>query len=658
MFKNIINSAFLFILLLATQDILTGQDLEILSSEAVVTASRIPQESYKTGRSIEIITQSDLQEYPIQSVDEILRYLSGVNTNIRAPFGVQNDIGIRGSTYTQVLILIDNVRFNDPLTGHFNSNIPISKSEIDHIEVIKGPAAVAYGSDAVGGLIHIKTKLYVAQEESRYLESTVDVSFGENNLLTSDVAVIMKKSKWLLSGSQMTRLANGPEYINPNFLSGTSSDSLYNSDFDLRTYGVSLGYLFTPRTKVLLRAGYDYRDFNAKYFYTNSVFDESRETITNGWGTGTLIQTLGKHRMEVNLSIKSVDDFFEFNPQFTPNTHNTQQHIGQYSHIYTHDPKTTIGFGAQVIDKRIDSSDRGNHVNLNSGIYVLGSRQFGNEIFLNLGARLESDANFGTEFLPQVSLSWKKNITVLRGSYGKSIRAADFTERFVSSLIPNLSPGRNIGNPDLLAEVSHSYDIGADIYLESGVNLSATGFYRESQNLIDFSLRNESTITNVSNLQEGEDYFYADNVSESNVLGLELTANKKWKFWTRGFFDANLAYTLMRTEAEAGDLSKYISNHPTSNFSSVLNLGIYKLNFILASNYIKRNPEFAEGIGRIDESYWVSNFKWGYSPTPSIKLYFQIYNVANVSHQEVLGAVLPGRWVSFGFVYDVINEDF
>ena len=649
----------LLICILAISVSVSAQDLEVISSEATVTASRIPQKSYETGRSVQVIKQVDLIEYPVQSIDELLRYVAGVNTNMRAPFGVQNDIGMRGSTYSQVLILIDNVRFNDPLTGHFNNNIPVSIAEIDHIEVIKGPAAVAYGSDAVGGLIHIKTKTYVATEEARSLESVVDMSFGEHNLLATDAALIMKKSKWLISGSQMTRIANGPEYVNPNFLSGVATDSLYNGDFDLRTYSVSLGYLFSPRTKVLLRTGYDYRDFNAKYFYTNSAFDESRETITNGWGTAALMHTAGKHKMEVNLGIKSVDDLFVFNPLFTPNTHNTRQYIGQYSHVYQHDAKTTLGFGIQVIDKHIDSSDRGNHNNTNTGIYAVGTRQFGNDVHLNVGFRVENDQNFGTEVLPQASISWKiEDYAVFRGSYGKSIRAADFTERFVSSQIPNLTPGRNIGNPDLLAEISHSYDLGVDLIRYYGFNFSATAFYRASQNLIDFSERNASTINNVSTLQPGENYFYADNISESNVAGIELSANRKWKWLERSFFDMRLAYTYLQTNAETGTVSKYISNHPTSNLATVLNLGIYKLNFMLASNYINRNPEFTQGIGEIKDAYLINNFKLGYNTLPNVKLYFQVHNITDVQYQEVLGAVMPGRWVSFGVVYRVTNEDF
>ena len=143
----------LAILLTLSTVYLTAQEDSIQIEEVSITATRIPMESYKTGRSVEIITAEHIAKQPATSVDELLRNIVGLNINSRNGFGVQADIGIRGSTFSQVLVLVDNVRFNDPLTAHFNNNIPVALADIDHIEVIKGPAGASYGSDAVGGLI-------------------------------------------------------------------------------------------------------------------------------------------------------------------------------------------------------------------------------------------------------------------------------------------------------------------------------------------------------------------------------------------------------------------------------------------------------------------------------------------------------------------------
>ena len=84
----------------------------------------------------------------------------GVEVQSRGGFGVQGDIVMRGSTFTQVLILVNGMRLNDPLTGHFNSYIPVSMADIERIEILRGAASAMYGPDAVGGVINIISKTF------------------------------------------------------------------------------------------------------------------------------------------------------------------------------------------------------------------------------------------------------------------------------------------------------------------------------------------------------------------------------------------------------------------------------------------------------------------------------------------------------------------
>ncbi len=123
-----------------------------------VSATRLAVKKYESGKNITVLSQQEIQQHPVTTVDELLQYVGGINVNSRGGFGVQADIGMRGSTFSQVLILVDNQRINDPLTAHFNSNVPIPLSEIHHIEIVRGSAAASYGADAVGGIIHVKTQ--------------------------------------------------------------------------------------------------------------------------------------------------------------------------------------------------------------------------------------------------------------------------------------------------------------------------------------------------------------------------------------------------------------------------------------------------------------------------------------------------------------------
>src|SRR5690625_5458532 len=80
-----------------------------------VTASRITTDISESGKSVSVYTADDIRKLPVTSVDDLLRYLPGINLNSRGGFGVQSDVGIRGTTFSQVLFLLDTTPLNDPL---------------------------------------------------------------------------------------------------------------------------------------------------------------------------------------------------------------------------------------------------------------------------------------------------------------------------------------------------------------------------------------------------------------------------------------------------------------------------------------------------------------------------------------------------------------
>jgi iron complex outermembrane receptor protein len=94
----------------------------------VVTASRIPQQLSKIGQSVSIITREEIEALPADSIADLLQTVSGVDVRRRGTHGVQADVGIRGSTFEQTLILIDGINVSDPQTGHHNLDIPVWKT--------------------------------------------------------------------------------------------------------------------------------------------------------------------------------------------------------------------------------------------------------------------------------------------------------------------------------------------------------------------------------------------------------------------------------------------------------------------------------------------------------------------------------------------------
>ena len=97
------------------------------------------------GKNTTIITASEIQNFSFQSIDELFKLMPSIELQSRGGFGTQSDITLRGSTFNQTLVLLDGLRINDPLTGHFSMYIPISPFEIYQIQIIRGSGSSIYG---------------------------------------------------------------------------------------------------------------------------------------------------------------------------------------------------------------------------------------------------------------------------------------------------------------------------------------------------------------------------------------------------------------------------------------------------------------------------------------------------------------------------------
>ena len=105
-------------------------------AEIEVTASRVKTALPDASRIIGIMTQEQINAYPVQSVNDILKYAVGVDVRQRGPMGAQTDVGVRGGNFEQVAILLDGINICDPQTGHNSFDFPVDMSDIDHIEVL------------------------------------------------------------------------------------------------------------------------------------------------------------------------------------------------------------------------------------------------------------------------------------------------------------------------------------------------------------------------------------------------------------------------------------------------------------------------------------------------------------------------------------------
>ena len=117
------------------QKLVNLDDIEILENRIQVPLS-------ESTRSLDIISKAEIMSYPVQSVSELLQYMGGADIRRRGPNGTQADINFRGSTFEQVLVLINGVKIIDPQTSHHVLNLPLDMDIIERIEIIKGPILI------------------------------------------------------------------------------------------------------------------------------------------------------------------------------------------------------------------------------------------------------------------------------------------------------------------------------------------------------------------------------------------------------------------------------------------------------------------------------------------------------------------------------------
>ena len=615
----------------------------------LVQTTRIPLKASETGRSISILTKEQIQQLPATTFYELLQTICGVEVQSRGGFGVQGDIVMRGSTFSQVLVLIDGMKINDPLTGHFNCYVPISNMEIERIEILKGAGASMYGPDAVGGVINIITKGFDSLKNGT--TSSGSISYGDNNLVSSTASVFHKSNKFYVGLGASINHSKGDSIL-PVAVNDSTTLEGYRNYFDIKNISLSAGFKINNLWELKVRSSILSSDFNARYFYTNSTFDKSTE-ITSNWFNRVQLQrkTNSGSILDINASYKRSNDEFIYSPDFpSTNIHTmgfTNFTINNSKEI---NEKLIVKSGIQADLRTIESNDRGNHSDYHFGAYLMGVYK-SNNLVLTTIAREDYDENYGFEFCPQLSASYTMNNLVLRASAGKSIRAADYTERYVSNNIVELTPGRSLGNPNLMAERGLSEEIGINYSPFKNTLFKATIFSRQSSNIIDYVLTNEGDIGSVSDigsLYSGVDYFFAKNIKDVNINGFELELNSKFLISENSTLNWQMGYTF--TDITNDTLGIYLSSFAKHLLNAQLILNYNSFQFSISGLYKERTAQAAESISSdLESSYGLLNARVGYGLLDNkLSLNVQILNLLDKEYQNILGAKMPGRWLMGG----------
>ncbi len=616
---------------------LYSQQTDVEMENVIITANQSAQQQKESGRNVISIKGELFKSLPVNSIDELLRYLPGIEVQMRGPQGSQSDIVIRGGTFQQVLIIIDGVKLNDPLTGHFNSYSPIHPSEIERIEILKGSASAIYGSEAVGGVINIITKTFANKVEKRKNQFMGRLVGGEYQLFNADAAFSYTKDKTTFSGGFASNNANGPQ------LRGT------DGFFHLTTANIALSQQLKKDWTLNFRTAVDFRKFNAQNFYTTFASDTANEKVNTWWNHLNLIKKTTKGSLVFDVAYKKLRDQYWFRPATIPNDNKSNLFTSQlyYSGIITTQHSFTTGL--QAHRKAIKSNDRGNHTLWHGAMYGIFRHKFRNEFYINESVRLDWDESYGVVLVPQVNAAWSSSKFTVRASAGKSFRDADFTERY-NNYGKALVTGGSIGNPDLKAEQSWNVEAGVDYNAGNGFKIASTIFYRDHNDLIDWTPTPYAEMPRKENLSPAGNYALAKNVETVKTTGVEidLMYNKKINANSELFVTAG--FTWLRSKNDAPVPSFYISSHAKYllNFAAAYRFQAFSIS--VSGVYKERTAQKANPINaEITPSYFVFNTKvaWQFLKK-SGKLFIQADNLFDKKYSDLLGSKMPGRWLSAG----------
>ncbi|AXY77615.1 TonB-dependent receptor [Paraflavitalea soli] len=616
---------------------LMAQAQDSTLNPVTVSASLSQQRASETGRNITIIPGDRFNKLPVHSLDDLLRYVPGVEIQARGPMGSQSDIVLRGGTFQQVLVILDGMRLNDPNTGHFNSYIPIAPAEIERIEVLKGASSAIYGADAVGGVVYIVTKTFAARMGQKSTKVTAGAKAGQYGLWGADAGVVYSNNRLHLAGGVLRNQADGVQQR------GTTGY------FNNTTASVSANYWLSPSWRIAYRFAYDTRDFAAQNYYTTFLSDTAGEKVTSRWHQVHIGYEKNRASFSVDGAFKSVTDGYAFNKLSAANSSVSKLFQWRLLYGYRFSKHSNLAGGVNFLEKKIASNDRGHHNLYQVSPFVSLTQKLWEGFTMRPSLQWVYFENITAELVPQLDLSQQAGDWQLRGSVGKTIRDADFTERYNNYNKALVTSGR-VGNPDLRAERSLSYEVGGDWFRKEKLKVSATFFQRFHQRLIDYSTTAYADMPRKTNLSPTGTYALAKNVAEVNTTGFETDAQYIHDFGQGHKLTAGAGLVWLSSSSSDSTPSFYISSHAKflTNFSLIYEYG--DLLVSVTGLYKQRQEQQAAAINAaLSRDYFLMNAKVQYGFFHNmLAVYAQVDNMFDRQYSDLLGTPMPGSWFMGG----------
>jgi vitamin B12 transporter len=578
--------------------------------------------------SLTVVTAQDIATQQYRTLPDALNTVPGLNVVQTGGPGGQTSVFMRGTNANHTKVLIDGIDVSDPSnpTGAFDF-AHLLTSDIQQLEILRGPQSGLYGSDAIGGVISIITqkgdgppRATASIETGSFgtLNETVGLSGSQDNfnyafnvahLRATDIPVTPLQ---LLAPGQQ---ANGNHYDNMTYSTKFGVD--VNESWSLNTVVryTDATLLFTgdnfntfPSTPEAAQSGHSVQELFAREEAVWSLFDGR---VKNYFG--------------VNYANNRSYDIAPGDPAATVTT---GERIKYDWHAVTElvtGNKFIVGLEDQTdhIDTTGFSADNGNRAG-----YVELQSEFAKRFFLVANVRDDINDQFGEHatyrIAPSVILPFTD--TKLKASYGTGFKAPTLSE-----LYQNFPDFNFFSNPNLKPEESVGYDLGFEQPLfNDRVRFGSTYFHNNITNLIN----ENATFTSYTNVgfatTEGTENFVSAKITERLVVRADYT-------FTRAVDDSTGVQLLRRPKEKWSTTATWQPIDPLTLSATVLHVS----SFLDVSRDGLETNLYAPG-------YTIVNLTGDYKINDQLRIFGRVDNLFNLHYQNPTGFLEPGLGVFGG----------
>lgn len=629
---------------------------EVTLDEVSITGSRAPMTRSQAARMVSVLERKDIETAPVQSVNDLLKYVASVDVRQRGPIGAQTDVSIRGGNYEQITILLNGINICDPQTGHNAFDFPVDASDIERIEVLEGPAGRVFGISSLLGAINIVTKHKTANSITAHAEggSYGYVNTGANMNLSSDRFTHFISGNYTRSDGYNRNLAGK---LNTDYQGGKAFYGGSYADNDVA---------------VNWHAGLSTRNFGSNTFYGTGSDDQFEHTLK----TYTALQAENKHgRLRLKPSVywnRTMDRFEYFRgldnvvPQggtygVAFNYHRTDVYgvnlnsyfdwtlgrtalcaelrnedlvsttlgepLEQAKHIHGTDRDYTNGLNRTNISLTFEHNILLNRFTLSTGIVAV--KNSWNHMNMRVYPGIDASYRFTDRFK-------------VYASYNSSLRMPSATELYYSV-------GGHKADKHLKPEELQALE-GGFKYLGEGITASASVFYNHCKNMIDW----------IFDTNEGDNAVWKSvNFTKINTLGAEANISINFSNLApsqRILKSLNLAYTYMTQDKDepANIQSRSTLEYLRHKLVANLEVNIWKkLDGSVKYRFQKRTGCFtvkdSEGNAQAKgyQPYAVTDIRLTWNDN-HYKAYVEANNLFNKRYYDFGSIPQPGIWVMAG----------